>query len=85
VIIWINGGFGAGKSTLAAELVRRVPDAVLFDPEYVGYTRQQSLPTVKRLPQPHRHIRHPHPATGEAHPPRRRDNSKRTRSYAHSG
>jgi hypothetical protein len=32
VIIWINGGFGAGKSTLAAELVRWLPDALLFDP-----------------------------------------------------
>ena len=28
VIIWINGGFGAGKTTLAQELCRRLPDAV---------------------------------------------------------
>jgi hypothetical protein len=27
VIIWLNGGFGAGKRTLAEELHRRVPDA----------------------------------------------------------
>jgi adenylylsulfate kinase-like enzyme len=26
VIIWLNGGFGAGKTTLAEELCRRVPD-----------------------------------------------------------
>jgi len=36
VIIWINGGFGAGKSTLAEELHRRLPDAVVYDPEDVG-------------------------------------------------
>jgi predicted kinase len=37
VIIWINGAFGAGKTTLAEELHRRLPDAVIFDPEDVGY------------------------------------------------
>jgi predicted kinase len=36
VIIWINGGFGAGKTTLAAELHRRLPHAVVYDPEDVG-------------------------------------------------
>ncbi|MGH3258209.1 MAG: hypothetical protein ACRDOU_22925 [Streptosporangiaceae bacterium] len=28
MIIWINGGFGAGKTILAKELRRRLPDAV---------------------------------------------------------
>jgi hypothetical protein len=36
VIIWLNGGFGAGKTTLAQELHRRLPDAVAYDPEDVG-------------------------------------------------
>jgi hypothetical protein len=36
VIIWINGAFGAGKTVLAEELHRRLPDAVLYDPEDVG-------------------------------------------------
>ena len=36
MIIWINGGFGAGKTTLAQELHRRVPDAIVYDPEHVG-------------------------------------------------
>ena len=36
VIIWINGGFGAGKTTLAAELHRRLPGAIVYDPEDVG-------------------------------------------------
>jgi hypothetical protein len=36
VIIWLNGGFAAGKTTLAEELHRRLPDAVIYDPEDVG-------------------------------------------------
>ena len=36
VIIWLNGGFGAGKTTLADELHRRLPDALVYDPEDVG-------------------------------------------------
>jgi hypothetical protein len=44
VIIWINGGFGAGKTTLAAELHRRLPDAVVYDPEDVGLMLWKWLP-----------------------------------------
>jgi gluconate kinase len=44
VIIWLNGGFGAGKTTLAAELHRRLPDAVLYDPEEVGIMLWNWLP-----------------------------------------
>lgn len=36
VIIWINGAFGAGKTTLAEELHRRLPEAVMYNPEDVG-------------------------------------------------
>ena len=36
MIVWINGAFGGGKTTLAQELHRRLPDAMPFDPEYVG-------------------------------------------------
>jgi len=36
VIIWVNGGFGAGKTTLAQELHRQLPGAVVYNPEDVG-------------------------------------------------
>jgi hypothetical protein len=44
VIIWINGGFGAGKTTLAEELHRRLPDAVVYNPEDVGLMLWKWLP-----------------------------------------
>ena len=36
MIIWLNGGFGSGKTTLAKELERRVQGSVVFDPEDLG-------------------------------------------------
>jgi hypothetical protein len=44
LIIWLNGAFGSGKTTLTEELHRRLPDAVIFDPEYVGYVLTQAVP-----------------------------------------
>jgi predicted kinase len=44
VIIWLNGSFRAGKTTLAEELHRRLPDAVVFDPENVGLMLWKWLP-----------------------------------------
>ncbi len=44
MIIWLNGAFGSGKTALAGELHRRLPDAVIFDPEYVGYVLTQAVP-----------------------------------------
>jgi hypothetical protein len=43
-IIWLNGAFGVGKSTTALELRRLLPDAVLFDPEEVGYMLRRIVP-----------------------------------------
>jgi len=44
MLIWINGAFGAGKSTLAGELKSRLPDALDYDPEYVGYLLTKWVP-----------------------------------------
>jgi len=44
VIIWLNGAFGAGKTTLAEELRRRLPEAVVYDPEDVGLMLWKWMP-----------------------------------------
>jgi hypothetical protein len=44
MIIWINGGFGAGKTTLAEELHRRLPKAVVYNPEDVGLMLWKWMP-----------------------------------------
>ena len=35
-IIWLNGAFGVGKTTVANALVKAIPNSYLFDPEYAG-------------------------------------------------
>lgn len=48
MILWVNGAFGVGKSHTAAELVRRVPGAVLCDPEQVGFGIHRMQPRAAR-------------------------------------
>lgn len=36
MIVMLNGSFGAGKTTVAQELLALLPGAMLFDPEIVG-------------------------------------------------
>ena len=52
MIIWLNGGFCAGKTTLAKELRRRVPGAVVFDPEELGLLLWKWLPLNDDFPGP---------------------------------
>jgi 8-oxo-dGTP pyrophosphatase MutT (NUDIX family)/predicted kinase len=44
VIVWINGTFGAGKTTTARELIELIPNSTLFDPEVVGGALTHLLP-----------------------------------------
>jgi hypothetical protein len=44
VIIWINGPFGVGKTSVARELALRLPEAFIFDPELVGALLRELLP-----------------------------------------
>ncbi|MFD7551092.1 NUDIX domain-containing protein [Streptomyces sp. NPDC059578] len=48
MIVWINGAFGAGKTTTARELIELIPNSTLFDPEAIGGALSQLLPP-KRL------------------------------------
>ncbi|MEU8761365.1 NUDIX domain-containing protein [Streptomyces sp. NPDC048659] len=36
MIVWLNGAFGAGKTSTARELVELIPNSTLYDPEVVG-------------------------------------------------
>jgi AAA domain len=44
MIIWINGAFGAGKTTLSERLTALLPDSMLFDPELLGYAARALVP-----------------------------------------
>ena len=46
MIIWLNGTFGAGKTTTAEQLTALVPDSRLFDTEQVGYMLRHVLDPV---------------------------------------
>lgn len=41
MIVWVNGAFGSGKSTLVDELRPRWPVALVYDPEMVGYVLRE--------------------------------------------
>jgi hypothetical protein len=47
VIVWINGPFGVGKTTLTAELCRREPKARAFDPERIGWVLKHTVGLVR--------------------------------------
>ncbi|MBC9716005.1 NUDIX domain-containing protein [Streptomyces sp. TRM66268-LWL] len=48
MIVWVNGAFGAGKTTTARELLDLIPNSTLFDPEVIGGALPWLLPP-KRL------------------------------------
>ena len=50
MIIWLNGAFGAGKTTAAFELCRRLPDSFVYDPENVGFFLRKNMPPVCHTP-----------------------------------
>ncbi|MFE1439096.1 NUDIX domain-containing protein [Streptomyces sp. NPDC058739] len=47
-VVWINGAFGAGKTSTARELIDLIPNSTLFDPELIGGALTHLLP-AKRL------------------------------------
>lgn len=44
MIIWINGAFGAGKTSVARRIAMLRPGASLFDPEQIGFLLRRLLP-----------------------------------------
>ncbi|WP_306190671.1 NUDIX hydrolase [Streptomyces sp. MK5] len=48
-VVWINGSFGAGKTTTARELIDLIPNSTLFDPEIIGGLLTRHLLPPKHL------------------------------------
>jgi predicted kinase len=48
LVILVNGAFGIGKTTVARLLVKRLPDAALFDPELAGIALQRARKLLRR-------------------------------------
>jgi predicted kinase len=48
LVVWINGAFGVGKTAVADELVRLLPNAVLFDPEELGVVLRAVVPVAEQ-------------------------------------
>ena len=50
MILWINGAFGSGKTQTANELLRRSRNAMLYDPENIGYWLRANEPKALQKP-----------------------------------
>ncbi|MEU9745892.1 MULTISPECIES: NUDIX hydrolase [Streptomyces] len=48
MIVWVNGAFGAGKTSTARELIDMIPNSTLYDPGLTGSGLRELLPQ-KRL------------------------------------
>ncbi|MBF0748738.1 AAA family ATPase [Mammaliicoccus lentus] len=44
MIIWLNGAYGSGKTTVAYELQKRLKKSFIYDPENVGFFIRKNTP-----------------------------------------
>uniref|UniRef100_A0AAU2VE57 NUDIX domain-containing protein n=1 Tax=Streptomyces sp. NBC_00003 TaxID=2903608 RepID=A0AAU2VE57_9ACTN len=44
MIVWVNGAFGAGKTSTARELIDLIPNSTFYDPEVIGGALRYLLP-----------------------------------------
>lgn len=47
-VIWLNGAFGAGKTTVARRLASLLPEAMTIDPEDIGGMLRKVVPEAMR-------------------------------------
>ena len=47
-VIWLNGAFGAGKTTVARKLASLLPDAMTLDPDDIGRMLRKVIPADQR-------------------------------------
>ena len=57
MIIFINGSFGSGKTTVAELLVQKIPNSMIFDPEEVGFFLRNILGEVDPQPEDFQHYK----------------------------
>ena len=50
MIVWINGAYGAGKTSCAYELQKRIPKAIVYDPENAGFFIRKNIPKELHKP-----------------------------------
>jgi len=48
MILWINGAFGAGKTTTAFALHKRIKNSIVYDPENAGYFMWKNSSNILR-------------------------------------
>ena len=48
LVVWINGAFGVGKTSVAEELVPLLPGSLLFDPELIGVMLRHVIPAEEQ-------------------------------------
>ena len=48
LVVWINGAFGVGKTSVAEELVPLLPGSLLFDPELIGVMLRDVIPAEEQ-------------------------------------
>lgn len=56
MIIWLNGAFGSGKSSVAENICKRLDAAHLYDPEQVGFFLWENLPREMKREDNFQHI-----------------------------
>ncbi len=49
MILFVNGPFGVGKTSVARALVEKTPNAMLYDPEVIGSVLRRVLGPVKKV------------------------------------
>lgn len=56
MIIWINGAFGSGKTSVGEQLCKRLGNAHVYDPEMVGYFLWHVFPEELKRKENFQHI-----------------------------
>ena len=56
MILWINGAFGSGKSSVAEAINKKVNPSFIYDPEQVGYFLWSVFPDVMKRKDDFQHL-----------------------------